>query len=197
MEFRRVLLAAGVASAFVGTATAQAVSPPANQSQRYLIHIEGGGLGITTDDTIRISKSGYRWILERLVKDHNWCGGLSAGPHTPCTTTEVIKHQWADSSTCRAIAAAMVGVDDVWRMDEATAHEEAMPPSEMPQFSITEHDNDAGHQRAISEMLGPLASWWSTSASSIKACWSDAAPVDDGEPLHSQLAPTWDDKRKL
>lgn len=162
-------------------------------TERYLIHIFGGGLGITTDDRISISRMGHRWIVERLVKDHNWCGQRSFDRHNPCIMTDVVRHEWADGENCPEISRAMLQIADAWRSDEAIPENMKPIVTDTPKFTIiAKRGNKNMHaDQTAAEFGGPLSAWWRSAEANMYDCWSDAAPLSSGVPIKPRLFPTW------
>lgn len=169
------------------------VSSAPMPTDSYLIHIFGGGLGVTTDDTISISRIGHRWIIERLVRDHNWCGKQSFDRHNPCITTDVVRHEWADGGNCPEISRAMLQIADAWRSDEIIPDNMRPTVTDNPKFTIAAKrgSKNIRADRTAAEFGGPLSAWWRNTKARIYDCWSDAAPLSSGVPIKPRLFPTW------
>lgn len=163
----------------------------------YALTLQGGGLGVSVDDTVVVSSvqvdgGGQRefWIVERLNLRTSLAN--KAAPPT---------HQWIDGRKCAALDGVLAGATKLFNRGPSNmaVSLRIAPPSDIARLKLSAPAaGEAGHGGArisISEFFGPLATWWGKGSAKIESCWSDQ-PVDlGGRPAPSMLGSPSDASR--
>ena len=154
---------------------------------QYRIERHGGGLGISVDETVIISKTiaargAARWIAERQKVDRNWCG--EKRPDGKCLETTKRLHDWADSQECEALDYTVLGLEDFRK--EPNAQSDLIVTDSAQTTLIFEAGEIGARKPSLSEFVGPLASWWEE-LDRREDCWTREPPTVDGEKLTFRL----------
>ena len=176
-------LAGSVCAALAGAAAFAQPYGSFRAFEQYRLTIKGGGLGVSTDETVIFSAVKQKgigpaayWIAERSQIDRNWCGQHGSDGHS-CVSSVISKHLWIDGRGCPELIVRLAAISSMRSMSFASPNNiNQSYISETPLTSLTGPTSDhegVGASITRSELQGPLVDWWAAADAAVAHCWSE------------------------